>query len=90
MIKIKASKPISEIKKGDRMNIDGMMLEVDEHGVLIEHKGANEMAIDVFDPKTDKDYQLRYFENNLEMSLELYELQGEIMYVKKEFKKIEW
>ncbi len=90
MVEIKSSRSISDLKKGDKLNVDGVVVEVDDYGILMEHKNTSEMFIDIFDPKTDKDYQLRYFENNLEMSLELYELQGEILYVKKEFEKIEW
>jgi len=90
MTTIKSSKPISEIKKGDKMKVDSLNLEVDAHVVMIEHdKNTKEMSIDLFDPKTDKDYQLRYFSNNIEESLQFYELL-EIMYNKIEAKKIEW
>lgn len=86
---IQASKPIAAVKKGDSLNIDGKMYEVDSHYVLINHGGTNEMAIELFDSKTDKDYQLRYFDDQVETTLEFYELQ-EIMYVKKGFSKISW
>lgn len=88
-IQVKASKPISQIKKGDRIKIDGKEYEVDAHYVLIDHKTTREMTIEIFDSKSDKDYQLRYFGDRAESTLELYELQ-EIMYVKRPFKKIEW
>ena len=95
MTKIKQSKPISDLKKGDKVNIDSLTCEVDDQGILMEHKSGGgkkvpEMYVDIFDPKTDKDYQIRYFMDNIEMSLEIYELQGEFMWVKKDFKKIEW
>ena len=95
MVKIKASKPISDLKKGDKVKIDSMVCEVDDSGILIEHKAGGgrtvpEMYIDVFDSNTDKDYQLRYFEDNVEMSLEVYELQEEIMWVKKDVVGVEW
>ncbi len=89
MTTIKKSKPISEIKKGDKVKVDGMTLEVDAHVILMEHSDNNEMAIELFNPKTDKDYQLRYFDDNVEGTLEFYELQ-EIIYTKVEIKKIEW
>jgi hypothetical protein len=89
-ITIKASKPISKIKKGDKMTVDGIELEVDSHYILIDHKTTKEMAIELFDAKTDKDYQIRYFDDQAESTLEFYELQGEIMFIKKPFKKIEW
>ncbi|MEK6928374.1 MAG: hypothetical protein AABW65_00250 [Nanoarchaeota archaeon] len=87
-ISVKASKQISEIKKGNKVKIDGKDYEVDAHYVLIDHAGTKEMAIELFD-KEDKDYQLRYFSDQVEKTLELYELQ-EIIYVKKQFSKIEW
>lgn len=86
---LKGSKPISEIKKGDKIKVDGVEMEVDAHYVLIDHGNTKEMAIEMFDPKKDEDYQLRYFSDNLENSLEFYEL-DEIVYNKKPVKKVEW
>ncbi len=88
-ISIKASKPIGKIKKGDRIKIDGKEYLVDAHYVLIDHGNTKEMVIEIFDSKTDKDYQLRYFSDRVENSLELYEL-DEIIYNKKIANKIEW
>ena len=88
-IQIKSSKPVAKLKKGDKVKIDGKELEVDAHYILIDHGSTKEMAIELFDPKADKDYQLRYFSDQVERSLEFYELQ-EIMYVKKGCKKVEW
>jgi hypothetical protein len=90
-VQIKGSKPIESLKNGDKIMIDGKEFEVDQQYVLIDHKTTKEMAIDVFDKKTDKDFQIRYFTDRLDISdPELYELQGEIMYVKREYKKLEW
>ena len=89
MVTIKASKDISEIKKGDKMKVDGRELEVDAHYVLIDHGSAKEMAIEVFDAKKDEDFQLRYFADNVENSIEFYEL-DEIVYNKVEIERIEW
>ncbi len=88
-IELKGSKPISEIKKGDKIKVDGVQFEVDAHYVLIEHGKTKEMTIEIFNPKTDKDYQLRYFSDRAENSIEFYELQ-EIVYVRKQCKKVEW
>lgn len=88
-IKIKSSKPISQIKKGDKIKVDSLNLEVDSHYVLIDHGTTKEMTIECFDPKTDKDYQLRYFSDQVETTLEFYELE-EIIYNKIPIKKIEW
>jgi len=86
---IKASKSISTLKKGSKLKIDGKEYEVDAHFVLIDHGTTKEMAVEIFDPATDKDYQLRYFHDQVENTLQFYELQ-EILYVKRAFKKIEW
>jgi hypothetical protein len=89
MVKLKESKPIAEIKKGDKVKVDGLVLEVDTHYVMIDHGNTKEMAIELFDPKTDKDYQIRYFNDRVEDSIGFYVLE-EIVYNKKEVEKIEW
>lgn len=88
-IQVSASKPIAKIVKGDKIKVDGVEYEVDAHYVLIDHGSTKEMAIEVFD-KNDKDYQIRYFNDNVERTIDFYELQGEIMFVKKPCKKISW
>ena len=88
-IKIKASKPIKEIKKGDQIKVDSLTLEVDSHYVMIDHGSTKEMAIELFDKKTDKDFQIRYFSDQVETSLQFFKLE-EIVYNKIEIKKIEW
>lgn len=85
---IKASKPISQIKKGDKIKIDGKDYEVDTHYVLIDHGNTKEMAIEIFDSE-DHDCQLRYFDDQVESTIEMYELE-EIMYLKRPVKRIEW
>src|SRR3989344_3961824 len=67
-ILVKASKDISKIKKGDKIKVDGVEYEVDSHYILIEHPSNKEMAIEVFD-KNDKDYQLRYFDDQVERAI---------------------
>ena len=71
------------------MKVDGKEYEVDSQYVLIDHKTTKEMAIELFDAKTDKDYQLRYFSDQVDSTLEFYELQ-EIIYIRKAFSKVEW
>ena len=87
---VKASKPISKVKKGDKIKVDGVEYEVDNHYVLMKHPSNNEIAIEVFNPKTGVDYQIRYFDDQVESTIGFYELQGEIMFVKKPCRKIEW
>jgi|TARA_Y100000310_G_scaffold37941_1_gene35568 hypothetical protein len=89
MVKIKSSKPISEIKKGDKMKVNGKEYEVDAHTVMIEHSENKEMAIDLFDSNDDTDYQLRYFDDRAEDSLQFYELK-DILYDSVELEKLEW
>ncbi len=88
-VEIKQSKPIGKIKKGDKIKVDSLVLEVDSHYVLIDHGTTKEMAIELFDSKTDKDYQLRYFDDRVKESIEFYVLE-EIVYNRKAVKKIEW
>lgn len=85
---MKTSKPISQLKKGDRMNIDGKEYIIDTHYCMIDHGNTKEMAIEIYDAN-DKDFQLRYFNDQVDSTIEFYELQ-EILYIKKVFKKIEW
>ena len=87
---VKSSKPIDKLKKGDEVKVDGKQLEVDAHYVLINHKTTKEMVIEVFDAKADKDFQIRYFNDQVETSMEFYELVSDVMYVRREAKKIEW
>jgi len=93
MVKIKSSKDITELKKGDKIRINGKEYEVDAHFLLIEHdKGTKEMALEIFDAKKDEDFQLRYFTNNIENSFEFYELKGDFIYskVRDELVSVEW
>ena len=86
---IKASKPIASLKKGDKLKVDDVEYEIDAHYLLIDHNGTKEMAVEIFNAKTDKDYQIRYFSDQVESTLDFYELQ-DILYIKKPFKRIEW
>ena len=68
-MKIKASKPIAKLAKGDKVKVNGLQLEVDAHYVFEDYKTTKEMLIELFDVKTDKDYQLRYFDDQVEERL---------------------
>lgn len=90
MVAIKSSKPVSSLKKGDFVTVDGKKLEVDAHYVFEDYKTTKEMLIELFDPKTDKDYQIRYFSDQVEDTIKFYELK-EIVYEENEnVQKIEW
>ena len=90
MVQIKASKPIGKLAKGDKVKVDGHVYEVDAQVVLIEHSNNKEIGIELFDPKTDVDFQLRYFDDQVEETLDFYELVKGVIYEKKEIKKVEW
>lgn len=92
MIKITSqSKPISTLKKGDKVIVDNHSLEVDDHYIFIKHKDTTEMILELFNPETDKEYQLRYFDDQVDSSLEFYYLQNEFQYLKAEnIKEIQW
>lgn len=90
MVSIKSSKPISSLSKGDFVTVDGKKLEIDAHYVFEDYKTTKEMLIELFDPKTDKDYQIRYFSDQVEETVKFYELK-EIVYEENEnVQKIEW
>jgi hypothetical protein len=86
----KKSKSIDKLKKGDKIKVDGRELEIDAHQVMIDHGNTKEMVLEIFDPKTDEDFQIRYFNDQMETSLEFYKLENEFMYQREEMKKIEW
>ena len=88
-MKIKSSKPIAQLKKGDKVKVNGLQLEVDAHYVFEDYKTTKEMLIEIFDPKTDKDYQLRYFDDQVEETITFYELKV-IVYEEVELKSLEW
>ncbi|MFH1801875.1 MAG: hypothetical protein ABH864_00315 [archaeon] len=89
-IKLKSSKPISKIKEGDKIKVDSITLEVDEQVELIDHGTTKEIAIECHDAKNkDSFYQIRYFSDQVETSLEVYEWK-EIMFSRMRAKKVEW
>ena len=90
MTELKQSKKISQIKKGDSILVDGHTLKVDAHYVFVEHKDTKEMIIELFNPQNDKEYQIRYFDDQVETSIEFYYLQGEFEYKRVDVSKIEW
>jgi len=89
MVVVKSSKPISSLKKGDFVTVDGKKLEVDAQYVFEDYKTTKEMLIELFDPKTDKDYQIRYFSDQVEETIKFYELK-EIVYEEADIESIEW
>lgn len=90
MVKIKKqSKKISELRQGDKIKVDKKEYTIDDHHMIQDHGTTKEMVIECFDEKTDKDYELRYFDDQLETSIEFFELK-EIIYDRVEIKEVEW
>lgn len=86
----KQSKPVTKLKKGDKITVDGHVLEIDDHYIFIKHKDTTEMIIELFNPKTEKEYQIRYFDDQVESSIEFYYLQNDFQYTKADVKEISW
>lgn len=86
----KKSKPLGDLKKGDKFYINGKSMTVDSHYLFIDHKSMKEMIIEIFNPENDREYQVRYFDDQIDTSIEIYELVGEFEYVRREPKSVGW
>ncbi len=86
----KPSKDISELKEGDKFFINGKEMRVDKQYLFQDHKKMKEMIIEVFNPENEREYQVRYFNDQVETSIEIYELQGDFQYIRREPKTISW
>ena len=51
---------------------------------------GKEWYVEFFNTENEREYQLRYFDDQIETSIEIYELQGEFQYVRREPKTIAW
>lgn len=86
----KQSKPIGGLKKGDSFFINGKEMKVDNQFLFQDHKDTKEMIIEVFNPDNDREYQIRYFDDQVESSMEVYELLNDFQYTKREPKTVSW
>ena len=84
------SKSISDLKKGDAIFIQGKKMQVEAHYLFMDHKTTKEMIIECFNPENEREYQIRYFDDQVETSIEVYELVDDFQYVKREPKSISW
>jgi len=78
--------------KGDKMKVNGKELVVDAHYVFEDYKTTKEMLIELYDPKAKEDagdFQLRYFDDQVEDTIKFYELKV-IVYEDVEIKSLEW
>jgi hypothetical protein len=91
MVKIiKQSKTLPKLKEGGKIFINGKEMKIDKHYLFLDHGSTKEMIIDFFNPENDREYQLRYFDDQIESSIEIYELVSDFQYVKRAPKTIEW
>jgi hypothetical protein len=86
----KSSKDIGKLKEGDKFFINGKTMKVDKQYLFQDHGKMKEMIIEVFNEESDREYQIRYFNDQVETSLEVYELQNDFQYVRREPKTIKW
>lgn len=86
----KQSKPLGELQQGDSLFLNGKEMKVDKQYLFQDHGDTKEMIIEVFNPANEREYQVRYFDDQVESSLEVYELQGDFQYVRREPKTISW
>jgi len=84
------SKPLGELGEGDSFFINGSEMKVDKQFLFLEHGTMKEMIIEVFNPKNEREYQVRYFDDQIESSIEVYELVGDFEYVRREPRIISW
>jgi len=86
----KQSKPITKLKEKDKIWIHGKEMVVDKHYLFQDHGSMKEMIIEVFNPKNEKEYQIRYFDDQVESSVEVYQLEGDFQYVIKDPDSVGW
>ena len=86
----KQSKPLGKLGEGDKFFINGKAMKVDKQYLFQDHGDTKEMIIEIFNPDNDREYQVRYFDDQIDSSLEIYELQGDFQYVRREPKSVAW
>ena len=86
----KRSKPIGGLKDGDKFFINGKEMRVDKQYLFKDHGAMKEMIIEIFNVESEREYQVRYFDDQVESSIEVYELVGEFQYIRREPKTISW
>ena len=86
----KKSKDLTKLKEGDKFFINGKKMIVDKQFLFLEHKDTNEMIIEVYNPENEREYQVRYFDDQIDTSIEVYELVGDFEYVRREPKTVGW
>ena len=86
----KQSKAIGSLKEGDKFFVNGKEMRVDKQYLFQDHGKMKEMIIEIFNVENEREYQVRYFDDQVESSLEVYELVEEFQYVRREPKSVSW
>jgi hypothetical protein len=86
----KKSKPLIKLKEGDKISVNGKEMIVDKQYLFIDHGITKEMIIEFYNKESEREYQMRYFEDQQDSSIEIYELQGDFQYTKREPKTLAW
>ena len=86
----KPSKDIGELKEGDKFFINGKEMRVDKQFLFQDHGKMKEWIIEIFNVENEREYQVRYFDDQIDSSIEIYELVEEFEYVKREPKTVAW
>ncbi len=86
----KKSKDIGKLKEGDKFFINGKEMKVDKQYLFQDHENMKEMIIEIFNPENEREYQVRYFDDQVDTSIEIYELLEEFEYVRREPKTVAW
>ncbi len=86
----KQSKVLGKLKEGDKFFINGKEMKVDKQYLFQDHGKMKEMIIEIFNPGNEREYQVRYFNDQVETSIEIYELIGDFEYVRREPKTVSW
>jgi hypothetical protein len=86
----KQSKPLKDLKEDDKFFINGKEMRVEGHLLFQDHGHTKEMIIELFNPENNREYQVRYFDNQIESSIEVYELIEDFEYVRREPKRVGW
>lgn len=84
------SKPLTELDEGDKFFINGGEMTVDKQYLFQDHGKMKEMIIEIFNPKNEREYQVRYFDDQIETSIEIYELVEDFEYIRREPKTVAW
>ena len=86
----KRSKGIGGLKEGDKVWINGTEMVVDKQYLLHDYGNTKEMIVEIYNPENEREYQIRYFDDQVESSVGVFELQGDFQYVRREPKTIGW